>query len=103
MSDPSYFLDPALAAQLIKLARRVRRLPPPSRRWPDRFTEDKDDIAAVIEALVRRHCPSAVRPPQPSAISQRRVRGVRPVPPRTITIGSRRVIVQVRRAAFSLG
>lgn len=87
-------MDAAVAAELLELARRVRRISPPLRLNPHRFHEERDDAAHAIEALVRRHCPSAL----PPCRDRRAIRTV----VTTIAVGSRRVMVQ-RRAAFALG
>ncbi len=105
MSASPPLMNAELANELARLAQRVRRLAPPSRRWPDRFTEEKDEVAAQLEALARRCCAVAARSARPA--SERANAQRRPRPSRAgvsyITIGSRRVMVQVRRSAFALG
>lgn len=89
-------MDAATAAQLLEYADRVRRLSPPSRRHPDRFTEAKDEVADAMEALVRRSCPGVT----PLPPRRRTIGGVRTVG--TMVVGGRRVMVQ-RRVQFALG
>ncbi|RAI30904.1 hypothetical protein [Rhodoplanes serenus] len=76
-------------SRLYDLARRVDRLAPPDRRRPDRFTEQKSELAAELRAIAREAGARPVLPVggQPTVI---RVRG-------------RPVLVQRRRAGFGLG
>lgn len=75
-------------SRLYDLARRVDRLDPPDRRRPDRFTEQKSELAAELREIAREA-------------------GVRPTPivagqPTIIVVRGRRVLVQRRRAGFGL-
>lgn len=80
------------AAQLMALAHRARRLPPPSHRDPEAFHIARSDLGAEIEAVARMLV-GRIDPP--------RVRR-RPTPATQERIGGRIVMVQVRRKAFAV-
>jgi hypothetical protein len=42
-----------ISARLLDLAERVRRLPPPDRRDPERFHVARDHLAAELRAVAR--------------------------------------------------
>lgn len=75
-------MDAAAVAELLQLASRLRAV-------------HETLGAREIEAFVRRHSPAAL--PMPPR------RDRRPIEPRTIMVGHRRVMVQVARAPFALG
>jgi hypothetical protein len=86
----------AVAAELNVLASRVRRMSPPLARHPERFHEERSDIAHDLAELARRVAPRSRRATAVEVdISERRRGRIVVV---TQTINGKRVVVQRRRA-----
>ncbi len=80
-----------MADSLRDIARKARRMPPPSHRDPEAFHIARDEIGRTIEQLA-----NSLSPPRRS-IGRTRV-----ATQHIITIGNRRVIVQRPRGLFGI-
>ncbi len=85
-----------VAAALDVLASRVRRMSPPLARYPDRFHEERSDIAKDIANLARRVSPRN-RPRSGVTVDVSEIRRGRIITTGQ-TVNGRRIVVQKRRA-----
>jgi hypothetical protein len=84
-----------VASELDVLASRVRRMSPPLARQPERFHEERSDIAKAIAGLARLVCPRG-RPASGVAVDVSEIRRGR-ILTTNQTVNGRRIVVQRRR------
>ncbi len=85
-----------VAAELDVLASRVRRMSPPLARQPERFHEERSDIAKNLADLARRLFPRG-RPASGVTVDVSDIRRGRIVTT-SQTVNGRRIVVQKRRS-----
>ena len=85
----------AVAAALDVLASRVRRMSPPLAHYPERFHEERSDIAKDLAELARRVAPRG-RPTSGVTVDVSDIRRGRIVTTNQ-TVNGRRLVVQKRR------
>ena len=95
-------MDRATAHELREIAHHIRHLYPPDHRNPHLFSENKDELAARIHALIKR-AGAPVMSSVPTLPVDRPRRAI-PTPASTTrqTIGGKVVIVQRVRAGFGV-